>query len=210
MNSINITYPFSHKTLHNIRTELAYLYNITGQWEKAINELIIAKEEAEQNHRIDDLLNANNKLIWYKISRGELDSALELEKEILEEARTNNKINLQGMILLQIGSAYFSKSKYNKAIKHYKKALNIAKQVHSSRGEQACLGNMGVSYRHLGKFDKALECFQEVLKLAIESENLESEGTAFINIAEVYLEQDNLPLALKYTRKSLTNANKVI
>jgi tetratricopeptide (TPR) repeat protein len=71
------------------------------------------------------------------------------------------------MLLSNLGLAYKRKGSYDKAIKYYKKALNINLKFYGDEHSDIAINynNLGVAYRNKGAYDKAIEFYKRALSI---------------------------------------------
>ena len=77
-------------------------------------------------------------------------SIMKISKEIGFRAR-------EGRAYGNLGIAYDSLGRYQKAIEYREKHLKIAKEGGDRVGEGAAFGNLGIAYKLLGYYQKAIE-----------------------------------------------------
>ena len=71
----------------------------------------------------------------------------------------------KAFILNNLGTYYFNKTKYNKALDLFKEALNIASEYDNQKLKVTILGNIGTIYFKKGKSKVALNSFEEALQI---------------------------------------------
>ena len=88
----------------------------------------------------------------------------------------------EGGLHRKLGITYYGIGKYEKAIKHLKEGLVLAKDIGDKRYEGTAFQNLGACYISLGQYDKAMSSLQEGLKIAKEIGNQSDEGAAYRNL----------------------------
>ena len=86
-------------------------------------------------------------------------------------ARSINSSTGIGSALGNLGNVYCSLGKYNQAIEHYQKLLDIAQKIGDRATEGGTLGNLGIAYKCLGKYNKAIDYYQQLWNIARELED---------------------------------------
>ena len=67
-----------------------------------------------------------------------------------------------------LGNAYFSLGKFQKALEYHEKHLKIAIAIGDRAGQGRAYGSLGNAYNSLGAFRKAIEYHEKCLKIGIE------------------------------------------
>ncbi len=71
-------------------------------------------------------------------------------------------------ILLNLGNAYYSLSRYDDALRNYRAILDLMQKVSEKsalEGESAALGNIGLIFRAKGELDTALKYLEDALEI---------------------------------------------
>ncbi|RPA81185.1 TPR-like protein [Ascobolus immersus RN42] len=77
------------------------------------------------------------------------------------------------LLLNELGVVLYNKESLSQAIKMFKQALEIAKEIDSDpKAWVATRANLGHAYRRIGELDKALQCFAEVTAAAVKDANI--------------------------------------
>lgn len=92
----------------------------------------------------------------------------------------------------QKGGGLLDKNAYEAAIKHYSKALEIAKEIGIDYIEEACLGNLGDVYLRLGRYEEATKIYLMALRSAKKTGNENGKAGWF----------ENFIIAFESTKKS--------
>ncbi len=93
---------------------------------------------------------------------GHYSTARDMYLQVLDKLTDQE---LTGFSLGNLGNAYRSQGNYDQAIKQYRQALVIAREIGDRRNEGAFLGNLGNAYGSLGEYDKALACLIPSLQI---------------------------------------------
>jgi tetratricopeptide (TPR) repeat protein/V8-like Glu-specific endopeptidase len=106
-----------------------------------------------------------------------------------------------------IGSCYFSRKNYSKALKMYGEALKIQRAILEENDPNVaiCLNNIGLCYYFQGNYIEALKMHNETLKIykAALGENDPTLAICLSNVGNCYYAQDNYNEALKMFREAL-------
>ena len=100
------------------------------------------------------------------------------DKPLLSETRHSR-------ILGDLGNTYNRLGEYQKAIKYYNQALEIAKQTGDKGGESFCLGNLGIDHHSLGDYQKSIKYLIQALEIAKQIGDKQKEGLWLNNIGYV-------------------------
>jgi serine phosphatase RsbU (regulator of sigma subunit) len=108
--------------------------------------------------------------------------------------------------LSKIGTAYYYKGDYTKALDFYNKGLSIAKELDNKREAGKITGNIGAVYRAMADYNKAIENYLTALRIAEETEDNEGISINLGNIGIAYESLSNYPKALEYFELALKSA----
>ncbi|MGQ9801944.1 MAG: tetratricopeptide repeat protein [Candidatus Saccharicenans sp.] len=149
----------------NLRMQLAALYKLDGQPERAVNELLEAAELKLNDNRLDEAhkilveakkLNPDNPRVSLKLAqvlrlKGQADEAMELARGALEK----NPHDLEGLTFL--GDVYFEEGKFEAAKEVFYEMLNYYPLNVNARYK---LGRINLGE---GDVDKAFEYFEPLI-----------------------------------------------
>jgi len=130
------------------------------------------------------------------------------------------------------GSIFINIPNFKKAIKYFKKSLEISEKNGYKKGESLCYMNIGIAYTNIGKFDKAIEYAEKSLEIAEKNEDKEGESARYEklynksrfgshisykcikskcygNIGNVYNYKKEFDKAIYYYKKSLEIAKEL-
>jgi tetratricopeptide (TPR) repeat protein len=108
-----------------------------------------------------------------------------------------------------LGLAYYSLGKYDKAIEFHLQSLAIDREIKNQRGEGISLGNLGNAYYSLGKYDKAIEFHLQYLAITREIKDRRGEGAALGNLGADYYSLDKYDKAIEFHLQSLAIAREI-
>lgn len=123
------------------------------------------------------------------------------------EAFSNN-IEVHGLILGNLGTAYRMLGDLRKAVYFSERALNLIKDSNIRSIEGLLLGNLGLSYRKLGDFGKAIECSEQALRFTKKEKNKSVEGLILGNLGLAYHEMEEFEKAVEYYEHALKIVKK--
>jgi tetratricopeptide (TPR) repeat protein len=168
---------------------------------------------AEEYDQAFDIIFDNN-LYEYLDLWGNYTLLIDLYSKLLPEDHLGNEILLKdkgnhGVILGNLGTAYFNLAEPKKAIEYYEKALRIAQEIGDRRGEGIRLGNMGNAYLDLGELKKAIEYYKQALKIDKEIGDRRGESADLRNMGNTYRDLGERKKAIEYYEKALRIAQEI-
>jgi tetratricopeptide (TPR) repeat protein len=120
-----------------------------------------------------------------------------------EEKRTKgNKYHIAGQIFARV-------SEFEKAIRYFEQALDIAREIGHKQGEGSSLGVLGIAYRSLGEYDKAIDYFEQALDIAKEIGHKQDEGRHLDNLGNAYHDLGEYRKAIDCFEQALSIARKI-
>lgn len=127
----------------------------------------------------------------------------------IEQLRAIDQDNIDlASALLNAGDEYFNAQMYDSAMNFFYESSMIFKKLDYKVGSAYNLGNMGMVYAKQGKTRLAEANINEAIQILEEFEDYYAISVYLKYIADIYIEQGRLNLALNYTLTSLTLANK--
>lgn len=126
------------------------------------------------------------------------DDAIGIFRKLLPEAESSQK----GALLNLIGICFYSQSKLDQALGHYKESLKLAEEIQDKDGIVFNLNNMGIVYAHKGDYDTAIRDFTRAIE--IDPNN----ATTFYNRGLAYVEKKDYVAAIRdFTKAIKLNPN---
>jgi tetratricopeptide (TPR) repeat protein len=183
------------------------IYRMQGKYEKAYESYLLALSLARTaGHISGEVLILNNLGSTYQ-SQGIYDKALQYYqqsldislKELKQKAQSNHKNaerdSLAVMSLYNnMGSVYFEKGFYDKAMQYYRKALEM-RSDDNLRMKSKILNNLALIYEKEKQYQNALAYHKEALALREKLGDLKEIAQSYNNIAIIYKEIDQDSLA---------------
>ncbi|MCD4655634.1 diguanylate cyclase [bacterium] len=102
-----------------------------------------------------------------------------------------------------IGTSYYVRGNYDKALKSYKKSLKVCEQIGEKKGIANCYGNIGNIHKNLGDYEQALGYHMRALKIKEEIGDKSGMAGSHNNIGIIYDEQKECDQALDCYKKAL-------
>jgi len=135
--------------------------------------------------------------------KSDFNSALNSWEKGLKICRDLGNKQCIGVLLTNIGLAYWKLGHYNKALSYDEKALVIHREIGDREGEGDNLNNIGIVYTNLGQYDKALSYYEKALVIYKKIGYRMGEGTILGNIGVMYWKLGQYNKALSYYEKAL-------
>ncbi len=131
-------------------------------------------------------------------------NALNLIENSNEKTKENKIIHEYNITALRkLGDIAFDISQFDKALRYYRKALNIAIKHQVLTDISTCLNNIAIVYHYQSRFDSAITFYFKALKIDEQLNDKKGIATRYNNIGNVYYTQKNFDKALEYYEKSL-------
>ncbi len=99
---------------------------------------------------------------------------------------------------------------YQKSIKNFQEAINLAKDLKSKEHEVKCLRQLSATYWKLNNFQNFFSLNKAALKIAQELNHKKEEGRCLNNIGLYYWKSDHYTKSLFYYEKALSIAKKEV
>jgi len=109
----------------------------------------------------------------------------------------------EGQSIGNLGIAYYSLGKYDKAIEFHLQRLAIAREIKDRLGEGQSIGNLGIAYYSLGKYDKAIEFHLQSLVIAREIKDRDGERGWLNNLGVTFKNLKQPELAILFYKQSV-------
>ncbi|MFX0187587.1 MAG: tetratricopeptide repeat protein [Candidatus Hodarchaeota archaeon] len=109
----------------------------------------------------------------------------------------------QAAVLGVLGTLYFKKSEYEKAIENYKNAYNIYNELKQVKEEITCLKGLGNSYIKLNKLDDACELFLECSEICSDDNDIYNLLDCLGNLIYIHETQEKWDIVYDLYKKSL-------
>ncbi|CAM3989329.1 tetratricopeptide repeat-containing sensor histidine kinase [Mucilaginibacter galii] len=133
------------------------------------------------------------------------DSAVYFANMAIAYARRVNDGKGVATMLNHLGMIDDNRGEFDASRIKYLQALAIYRKRKDAVGEAAVIVRLGVVELRKGNYDKAIGCFLQSLKVSERSKNTQGRMEAYLTVAEGYMGQKKLDVALKY----LNTAEKI-
>ncbi|MEO1287145.1 MAG: tetratricopeptide repeat protein [Chloroflexota bacterium] len=134
-------------------------------------------------------------MTWYEMG-------IESYEQLQDKEKLSNLLSKAGTSWARLGDV-------RKALKQYKRALEIDREIGNKRGEITRLTNIGSAWQSLGNLEKALKYYEQTQPLIHEIQDGEGLATALNNIGTVWQALDNSQRALEFHEKALAVCNEI-
>ncbi len=102
-----------------------------------------------------------------------------------------------------IGTSYWARGDYDRALECYTRSLKICKETGDSKGIASCYSNIGNIHRVKGEYERALVCHIKALKIKEEISDKPGIAKSYNNVGIIYDEWRECDKALDYYFKAL-------
>ena len=180
----------------------------TNQLKSLRTKLQKIEKENPQFKSSKDYINTLNKLASeYRFVK--TDSVYSIAKRAYQLSVNGKFIIGQSKALINIGGYYSDNGLSTKAIKNFKKALQLAKEHNESNLEIRILNNLASEYSYTGNYELALKNFLVGLDLSEEQDNKLMQSIINENIASLYTSQKEFDQALEFYQKVIQINNEI-
>ncbi len=190
--------PKSSKELLSVYFNIAYIYGMTGQHDKAVEFLNLSLELSKkiQNIRYELLVRKNICENYFQMNK-EKEGMEEIEI-LLNEYRKLKDIIGEGKILLMLADRYHLQQQYDAAIDLLQQSQSIFNQHGLLEWEINSLQKMGIAFQEKGLHKTAESNYLKAYSLAQELQNMEEMSKIAGSLSELYELTGNLPKALQF------------
>lgn len=203
------------KLLNELSVELSKYYNADSaivHTQKAIElakELNWEKGEASSERLIGIFLSRTGKS---ELALAHFDKAFKICENLVRSedvvlVKSGNVI--KGRSFNNVGTIYFRKGDYQKALNYYFLGLNLLDSIGEKKAKGVTLGNIGNVYAARGEYPNALKYYFEGLKISEEVGDKEEVGSKVGNIGNIYKDLAEYSKALNYYSKGFIIAEQL-
>ena len=192
-------------------TNLGFLYNNLGQYEKSISHHLKAlsiKEEKKDSAGIVTCLNGIGSVCF---TMGDFTKALQYMTKALQlDSILGDKINL-ATNYENVGVCYMNLNQYDKALNYLLKSEALYKELKQKQSSSNLL-NTGIIYQKKGKLEKAFRYLQNALMLAEQEKDVSTIASVKIALGNFFTQKEDYINAIKCIKQALGLAreNKLI
>ena len=203
---MNKFYPDPHKNrlalLSLVYVKFAFLYENTGNDDKAIANLVQASRIAESidNPYLSSLCNMH--LGEEYLSIGKLDSALVfLQKAIAYSNASNSKIWL-GDIYVDIGHIYLKQKNYDSALNYFQQSLKVNREQNNLAGEGYAYQSLAGLFLTIHQPDSTIDYGHKALEIYQLLNDQNDISSVYSDISAAYKMKRNTDSAFAYLELS--------
>jgi len=131
---------------------------------------------------------------------GRTQDALNANIKSLKLAESLNHKSLIITNLIDMGCCYFNLKKYDLAIEYQAKGKKIAEEVGDEYSVMIALSGIGLAYVKQKDFTKGIPLIKESIAIGKEQDDKKSVRENYLNLSEIYEQQNNLKEAMKYSK----------
>ena len=206
LNALNLG---THGEIDTIQTNTeAYEYYLKGRYwsrnRKDHEQLDVARGFLSKAIELDPgLLEAKIALGNTFAETGNYDKAISILKEILSVANDNQNLALIAYVYQAKGRLCAVKGQDNEALKAYKQALNLSREICDRHGEVENLNLIANNYCEIGELVKSMEYVNQSICIAKELGDRRREANAIELLGRIHHHRENYKKALILYRESM-------
>jgi signal transduction histidine kinase len=190
-----------------VYTGLGTLNSSIGEFDKALEYLVLAKQEAEKRQNTEGVILAETNIAKVYLQAKKYKSAyLHLQKSYDSVIKTKDSVYLD-YVLNAYGQILNAEEKYQEAIVYHQKALKYCEKKDDKWMIARTLGFMADVYTQLGQYNMAEihfnRCFEYSTFL-----DFQEHPKLLTSLAYLYLKTNQISKARDYFYKSLILSNK--
>jgi len=164
------------------------LYNITGEYEKAIAYFNNSKEIFEkENHYIAVGSVYNNLGATYE-KQGKYNEAMDNLIKALSIYETSDDSLSIAKTYLNLGLLYSRQENYEKSLELYNKSLSIREKLNDKAGVALLYNNIAIVNYYLEDYNNVRSYFEKAYQMYVELGNLRRQLMALYNLAQIHNE----------------------
>ncbi|ADR20065.1 hypothetical protein MATR_23280 [Marivirga tractuosa] len=190
--------------------EIALIFTYIGFYQlfEQVEDYYYGKEFLEKasnllrNFNLPPLrLYINQNLGYTYYATGETGKSIEQHQNILKYAQTERIPQIEAEAHTDLADIYTNENVYEKALNHYKSALETYRRIKSTLSEAECLNAIGNIYLMQNKSKKAYDNYTVALDILKNIKNAEAQLASLYNsVGRYYLKEDNPERALANLR----------
>ncbi len=154
-------------------------------------------------------IKALDDYIWFGYVYSNPDKAIILSDTLFEFSRKLGKKKVMATALNMKGLAYYNKSDYPNALKHYQRSLKIREEIGDIDKIASSLNNIGLTHRVQGNYPQALDYYRRCLIIMEENGHKKGIAASLNNIGVIYEIQSSYQLAMESYVRSLKNFEEI-
>lgn len=120
-----------------------------------------------------------------------------------------SNLNLAGISVSNLGSAYRRRAQPEKSIQMYERAIDLARQEGNVKAEGQWLARLGSSYSDLGDINQMIEHYEQALPISRQVDDERGEATILGDLGIAYRLLGDMPKALDYHNQALAISERL-
>jgi tetratricopeptide (TPR) repeat protein len=187
---------------YEVKKKLAASLEANGEQAPALAMWTEVQQEATATSRAEDLVLAKSAIARIYGKQGKEELALKNYQEVLkmEEKRGNSKGVMDASN--NIGDVYLKQEKSQQALDYYSRSQSLASELDDNSLVKSN-ENIGKVLRLEKRYDQELALRQQSIAINLKSNNRAALNDEYLEVARLYLEQQQANAALPFLRKSL-------
>jgi signal transduction histidine kinase len=190
-----------------VYTGLGTLNGSIGEFDKALEYLVLAKQEAEKRQNTEGVILSETNIAKVYLQAKNYNSAYShLQKGYDLVVKTKDSVSLD-YVLNAYGQISNAEKKYQEAIVYHQKALKYCEKKDDKWMIARTLGFMADAFTKLGQYKMAEIHFNRCFEYGAYID-FQEHPKLLTSLAYLYLKTDQTPKALEYFNKSLVLSSK--
>ncbi|MES2772882.1 MAG: histidine kinase dimerization/phosphoacceptor domain -containing protein [Bacteroidota bacterium] len=187
-------------------TDKAFAYYYRGNYELTLRYHLAALQLRKELQLDKFIAQSYNNIGLVYRSRKDYTNAIKFYKQSYElKERVKDETGMLNS-LINIGAAYQTSGQFDSAYQNGMKGLALAKKLQATDDVNTCRENIAASLVNLERPREALIYLQDADRERVSGKNKNQLITHAETYADMYLQENNLPLATSYFRKALALA----
>ncbi|HET8657708.1 MAG TPA: tetratricopeptide repeat protein [Micromonosporaceae bacterium] len=179
------------------------IYNRYGSKEDVLELHELALLAAQQDGHPEGQTGTLSNLGAFYFALRDYRRAINTWEEALRLAREIGYTNVVLACSHNLASAYLHTGNVAAAVPLYIGVLDACRNTSNAPGEASSLHRLGYAYRWLKQYDQAISCYIAALTIRQRIGSLRGQGTTYGELAALYLEMNEIGLALRHCQLAL-------
>lgn len=188
---------------------VAEMYRITGQFEKAMDQLqeaLALSRDNKDNDQIAESLANMGRVLYLQ---GNLKLSEQRLRESIEISRSEGNKNATAATLNILGLALSDQGETQEALDTFQESVTSYQQAGNNRSISGPFNNMARLYALRGDYDASMESLQKALEICQSTGRDADVASILLNMGNLYADRGNYRLALSLTEQGMARFKSV-
>ncbi len=187
---------------------LGLIFQRFKEYDQAEDYFLKAFDYAKQGNILEHLDKSIFNLIGIRYWRNDLNGAISLLEDFIQDAKKNENKILEGMLYLNLGEIYKWKGDYDLALKHFQQSKDIFNSLSYKIYELNAVSQIGIIHKMRGDFESMISLLKSV-RAIIRSSKSNQLTKYLLEIGTAYFELNNMDQAIPYFYQSLRMSRRM-